>query len=155
MNRTLQTVSEWLETFNAVGVMRDNPAALAKEMETIAAVFEREGCNTAQIEAAFQHIKMTVQSRAWPTPAQVYEALRFLNRQERGEEQIGAQRGNRSTLNGIELAALDGSIIPTARRWLRQFPGLRSHAIKLLRYWEEPLVDDRGRRHEPAPGGAE
>ncbi len=63
------------------------------------------------------------------------------------------QRGNRENLTRDELEILDTKVLPTARRWLRMFPGLAHHAVSTLQYWGEPLVDDRGRPYQP--GGRE
>jgi hypothetical protein len=57
------------------------------------------------------------------------------------------KRGDRSKLTIAELAVLDGQIIPAARKWLREFPGLADHAVATLSHWSEPLVDDRGRAY--------
>lgn len=54
------------------------------------------------------------------------------------------QGGNRETMSGAELEILDTNILPTARRWLREFPGLAEHAISTMQYWREPLVDGHG-----------
>jgi len=108
----MSVVDQWLDTFTSVRHLEEKPEALAKEMETIAAVFKRENCVKAEIDATFEHIKMTSQSRAWPTPATVYEALRHIKRKDRGEAEIGAQRGDRLTVNGSELATLDEQVIP-------------------------------------------
>ena len=50
----------------------------------------------------------------------------------------------RASLSFDEREILDTRVLPTARRWLRQYPGLRDHAISTLNYWGEPLVDDMG-----------
>lgn len=52
--------------------------------------------------------------------------------------------GDRRTLTEKEERLLDGTIIPTAHRWLREWPFLAHHAVKLLRFWKEPIVDDYG-----------
>lgn len=51
----------------------------------------------------------------------------------------------KDSLTAAELQILEGQILPTARRWLREYPGLAMHAIQTLSYWGEPLVDDRGK----------
>ena len=62
-----------------------------------------------------------------------------------GRAALEAQKMNdRDGLIAAEKAVLDEKILPTARRWLRQYPGLRGHAISTLNYWGEPLVDDMG-----------
>lgn len=58
---------------------------------------------------------------------------------------IEIKRGDRGTLTGVELAALDEKVLPTARKWLREYPQLAHHAIATLAHWGEPLIDDRGR----------
>ena len=147
-------IEEWLDTFSPVFSMQENPKALIKEIGTIVGVFERERASSEQIDAAFQHIKITTHSRAWPTAAQAYEALRDVKKKDTGELAIGSQGGDRGTLDGIQLHKLESEIIPTARRWLRQYPGLRSHAISTLEYWGEELKDDTGKKFEPKRMGA-
>jgi hypothetical protein len=58
---------------------------------------------------------------------------------------IEIKRGDRSSLTTTELVILDEKVIPTARRWLREYPPFASHAVSTLVHWNEPLVDDRGR----------
>ena len=53
--------------------------------------------------------------------------------------------GDRRTLTGEELRVLDEKIIPTAHRWLREYPHLAEHAIKTLTFWQEQIVDDYGK----------
>lgn len=48
-------------------------------------------------------------------------------------------------LSPHEVRVLDEKVLPTARRALRQFPGLAHHAVQTLQYWGEALVDDTGR----------
>jgi len=139
-----ETVISWLDTFSPVETLAHNPDALAKELETIVGVFSREGAGAGVVESVFRHIKMTSQSRAWPTAAQVYEALRFVMRETPGEVKAGSQGGDREKLTGMELTILETKILPSARRWLRESPGLRGHAISTLQHWGEPLIDDRG-----------
>ena len=137
-------IESWLETFSPVSAMQDNPSALIKEISTIVGVFERERASSDLIEEAFQHIKMTTHSRAWPTAAQCYDALRIVKNKGFGEQISGTQGGDRDTLDSIQLGVLETRVLPTARRWLRQYPGLRGQAISTLNYWGEPLVDDMG-----------
>lgn len=60
---------------------------------------------------------------------------------------IEIKRGDRSSLTALELATLDEKVIPTARRWLREYPPFAQHAISTLNHWREPLIDDRGRAY--------
>ncbi len=62
---------------------------------------------------------------------------------------IEVKRGDRRSLTAAELTALDEKVLPAARRWLREFPGLAHHAVSTLEHWHEPLVDDRGRAYQP------
>lgn len=150
----MQTMNEqvvgWLDTFSVVRDMKENPEAMAREINTISAVFAREAATPAAIDQTFEHIKMTSASRAWPTAAQVYEALRTTKRKKNGEQIVSDKGGDRLQLDAMSLATLENQVIPTARRWLRIFPGLRHHAIKTLEYWGEPLTDDQGNSHERA-----
>jgi hypothetical protein len=148
MADTLGAVSAWLDTFSPVQSMAENPEALAKEIETIAAVFIREGGGFGLIDKTFRHIKMTSQSRAWPTAAQVYDSLRAVRSEARGERVTGDNRGDKDLLSGFDRDLLESRILPEAKRWLRVFPGLRHHAIKTLEFWGEPLIDDQGNMHK-------
>jgi hypothetical protein len=148
MKTRAETVTAWIETFSPVETMRGNPQALARELDAICAVFDRDDCAPSLIDAAFQHIKMTSQSRAWPTVAMVYDALREVRRQASGEHVAGSQGGDRMALDSFELAKLDNSVLPTMRRWMRLYPGLRGHAISTLKYWGEPLKDDMGAAYD-------
>ncbi|WP_190305752.1 hypothetical protein [Roseicitreum antarcticum] len=132
MQTTNDQVLAWLDTFSPIASMKENPEALAREMETIAGVFTRETSGPGTIDKTFQHIKMTNTSRAWPTAAQVYEALREVKREKTGEKVIGSQTGDRFKLDAINRSKLENEVIPTAKRWLGQFPGLRKHAISVL-----------------------
>lgn len=58
---------------------------------------------------------------------------------------IEIKRGDRRSLTNAELSILDEKVIPTARRWLREYPQLAHHAVQTLNYWNEPLIDDEGR----------
>jgi len=154
MQKVREQVIGWLDTFSPIKEMTDKPEAIAKEISTIAGVFERDSATADQIEKAFQHIKTTSHSRAWPTAAQCFDALREIKRENTGERITSDKGGDRYTLSGKELALLETQIIPTAKRWLRMFPNLRSHAISTLEYWHEPLIDDMGKKHADARGGA-
>lgn len=148
MQTTNEHVTSWLDTFSPISSMKENHEALAREMDTIVGVFTRETAGPVIIDKTFQHIKMTNPSRAWPTAAQVYEALRAVKREKTGEQAIGEQRGDRGKLNAIDLSKLENEIIPKAKVWLRKFPGLRQHAMSTLDYWREPLKDDEGNEHK-------
>lgn len=148
MQDTETLVREWLDTFSTVEEMRGKPEALAKEMAAIIGVFSRDNSSGAEIDATFEHIKLTCHSRAWPTVAQCYDALRHVKRAATGERVVADEGGDRYALSGSYLSLLENQVIPTARRWLRMFPGLRGHAVQTLKYWKEPLVDDNGRNWE-------
>jgi hypothetical protein len=148
MQKVREQVISWLDTFSPIKEMTDKPEAIAKEISTISGVFERDGATLEQIEKAFQHIKMTNHSRAWPTAAQCFDALREIKRENTGERITSDKGGDRYTLSGKELSILESQTIPTAKRWLRLFPNLRSHALSTLQYWHEPLVDDMGKKYD-------
>lgn len=143
---TKDAVREWMDTFSMVGSMQGNDAALARELDTIAGVFSAENADRQTIDETFKQIKMTSDSRAWPTAAQVLGAMREVIRRRSGER-ITVE-GNRSILTSFELSTLEDKVLPTARRWLRQYPGLRSVAIQTLQYWGEPLIDDHGKAYK-------
>lgn len=143
---TKDAVREWMDTFSMVGSMQGNDAALARELDTIAGVFSAEKADRQTIDETFKQIKMTSDSRAWPTAAQVLGAMREVIRRRSGER-ITVE-GNRSILTSYELSMLEDKVLPTARRWLRQYPGLRSVAIQTLQYWGEPLIDDQGKTYK-------
>ena len=44
-------------------------------------------------------------------------------------------RGDRNRLTGAELHKLDMEVIPTALRWVRDFPMLADHGRQTLSYW--------------------
>jgi len=144
-SNTKDAVREWMDTFSMVGSMQGNDAALAREMDTIISVFTAENATPDIIDDTFRRIKMTSESRAWPTAAQVLTAMREVIRQKTGEKISSG--GSRSSLGAFELDILDGKVLPTARRWLREYPGLRGHAISTLQYWGERLIDDRNREY--------
>ena len=150
MQTTTEIVQGWLDTFSPVETLAENPPALAKEFGTIVAVFTRENAPWHVIDDTFERIKATSQSRAWPTVAQVYEALRYARRDKDSEAQAGVAFGDRNALDSYKLKDLS-VIIDTAKRWLRTSPGLRGHAMTTLQYWKEPIVDDRGKNWTPAP----
>jgi len=142
-------VKGWLDTFSKVTAMQDNPEALSMEMDTIVTAFRREGATPDVVDDTFRMIKMTSQSRAWPTAAQVISAIRDVKRS-RGDERITAEKGgDKAALNSFDLQTLEMKVLPTARRCLRLYPGLRHHAIKTLEYWGEKLIDDRGKEYKP------
>ena len=147
MTSIREQVIEWLHTFSQVDSMKENPSAVAKEIDTITAVFTRNDATPAMVDETFRSVKMNVESRAWPTAAQVFTALKDVRRSTSGEAAIGSQRGDRDKLNSQERALLD-QVLKTARRWLREFPNLRHHAMQTLEYWSEPLVDDWNKSHE-------
>lgn len=141
-------VRGWLDTFSKVTAMQDNPEALSMEMDTIVTAFRREGAAPDIVDETFRMIKMTSQSRAWPTAAQVISALRDVKRS-RGDERITAEKGgDKGSLNGFDLQTLEVKVLPTARRWLRLYPNLRHHAISTLEYWGEKLIDDHGKEYK-------
>ena len=71
MQTTNEIVRGWIDTFSPVETLTENPTALAKEFETIVAVFTRENAPGYVIDQTFERIKATSQSRAWPTVAQI------------------------------------------------------------------------------------
>lgn len=62
---------------------------------------------------------------------------------------IEIKTGDKNTLTGPEITALEQRVLPAARRWLRTQPDLAHHAVKTLMYWGEPLVDDHFRDYTP------
>jgi hypothetical protein len=150
MSDTIDKVSGWLDTFSQVSTMQDNVAATAKEIETIAGVFDRENCTRPQIDETFRYLKMTTVSRVWPTAAQVYEALRNVRREKTGAIPAGSQKGDRGLLSGVDRGILEGQVLPNCKRWVRTHPGLRDHAIQTLEYWSEPVTDDTGKTYAAA-----
>jgi hypothetical protein len=61
------------------------------------------------------------------------------------------QYGNRDSLSRDEMDILENKVLPTARRWVREIPGLAAHGRQTLEYWGEPVPDPlpertRGRR---------
>jgi hypothetical protein len=65
---------------------------------------------------------------------------------------IEIKRGDSRSLTIPELTVLSEKVLPTARRWLREYPQLAHHAISTLNYWSEPLIDDRGRPYVQPTG---
>ena len=61
---------------------------------------------------------------------------------------IAMKSGDRRTLTFDEIKILDGKVIPTARRWLREQPRLAHHAVTTLTHWNEPLFDDTGKAYQ-------
>ena len=57
--------------------------------------------------------------------------------------------GDRTSLAPHEVHILEEKVLPTARRWLREYPQLAHHAVTTLSFWGEPLVDDMGRPYTP------
>lgn len=47
------------------------------------------------------------------------------------------QNGNRNALSRDELYLLEDKVLPTARRWVRDIPGLAAHGRQTLAYWGE------------------
>jgi len=45
--------------------------------------------------------------------------------------------GNRNTLTRDQLFLLDDQVLPTARKWVREYPGLADHGRQTLAYWGE------------------
>jgi len=60
----------------------------------------------------------------------------------------------RLKLSHDELQLLEQKVLPTARRWVLEIPGLREHGEKTLAYWGEPVpatIDpDRTKDHHDA-----
>ena len=52
---------------------------------------------------------------------------------------------DRNSLSRDERDVLEMRVLPTARRWLRECPGLAQHAAKTLAHWGEPIEDDFGK----------
>jgi hypothetical protein len=143
-----ETVARWLRTFSAVETVADNSDAMALEVGLIEAAFTMHGATDAMVDQTFTRIKHTSQSRAWPTVFQVSEAFKQVRRDALGEVDVASKRGDRSKLSREDLNTLDMKVLPTARRWLREFPAMRQHAISTLEYWKEPLKDDRGHTYK-------
>lgn len=51
----------------------------------------------------------------------------------------GGAKSTRSDLSADELFLLEDKILPTAKRWVTQVPGLAEQGQKILDYWGEPL----------------
>lgn len=52
-------------------------------------------------------------------------------------------QGQRNSLSRDELFTLEDVVLPTARRWVRDIPGLADHGKKTLDYWGEPIPGQR------------
>jgi len=59
-------------------------------------------------------------------------------------ERHGQQFGDRNRLTFDQLQLLEDKISPTARRWVRDIPGLADHGRRTLAYWGEipPVGED-------------
>ena len=53
------------------------------------------------------------------------------------KKQAEAKRGDKSKLDRDQRILLETKIIPTARRWLTEYPDWKNHAEKTLEYWGE------------------
>lgn len=53
------------------------------------------------------------------------------------------QYGARDALTHDQLILLEDKILPTARRWVREIPGLAEHGKQTLAYWGEPIPAER------------
>lgn len=87
---------------------------------------------------------MRNQPRKRPTPGDI----RSICEQQRDRERMRSQRanagrGNRNDLSGEELRVLDMEILPGARRWVNEIPGLAEQGARLLAHWGQPIsVED-------------
>lgn len=55
------------------------------------------------------------------------------------DEPFQSARGDRASLSLDEQFLLENKILPTARRWCVEKPGLRDHGAQTLTYWGEPV----------------
>ena len=55
------------------------------------------------------------------------------------------EHANRNNLSRDERDVLEMRVLPDAKRWLREYPGLAHHAAKTLAFWGEPIEDDFGK----------
>lgn len=46
-------------------------------------------------------------------------------------------QGNRNALTFDQREILESEVLPTARKWVREYPSLRSHGRQTLAYWGE------------------
>lgn len=148
MQLIIEQVSAWLDTFSMVSSIQGNPDAAAREIEAIAEVFIDEQSDIDLIDQTFKLIKKTAVSRAWPTAAQVHAAISELKKNTHVSRFDTDLKKRRARLSPNETALLEGKILPTFRRWLRKYPGLRDLAIGRLEHWGEPLIDDMGQKYE-------
>lgn len=79
--------------------------------------------------------------RVWPSRGEVIEACEEINgRSSAGKQPQGMQlTGDKLKLSHDQLFKLENEILQTARRWVREIPGLANHGRQTLAYWgEEP-----------------
>jgi uncharacterized protein (DUF885 family) len=56
---------------------------------------------------------------------------------------LPAPQGDRNKLSAHELQILDDQVLPTARRWITDFPALAQHARQTLAFWGEPIPEPK------------
>ena len=86
------------------------------------------------------------QPRKRPTPADI---LRFAESRPQRPQNPQAE-GDRTKLSLDEQRLLDDEILPTARRWLEEKPGLARHAMKVLAFWGEAIPKQKIQRLQEA-----
>lgn len=74
--------------------------------------------------------------RVWPSLGEVVEACELINARKAGGGKA-IQRGDRSKLTRDQLYLLESQILPTARRWVQEIPGLAHHGRQTLEFWGE------------------
>lgn len=52
-------------------------------------------------------------------------------------------KGDKAKLSHSELTLLETKILPTARSWITDMPGLAQQAKQTLEYWGEPVPEPR------------
>ena len=131
----------WLATMSKRQDLRDNPAAIAIEMEIIEeALFNAGARSEGRIKAIFHHLKTKDGLTFWPNAPQIAGAARALAA---GSSEKGASHlGDRKKLSFQDLEKLEDEIIPRARQWL-SVPALRGHGIQTLEYWGEKIDETR------------
>lgn len=55
-------------------------------------------------------------------------------------------KGDKTKLTHDQLFLLENKILPTARRWVTDIPGLAHHGRQTLEYWGEPIPEPKHRR---------
>lgn len=134
-----EAFTRWMKRRTAPAGFAGDEQAEADEMASLLSALMRHApfVDVAEwVNRVTAYLEEKSKYRVWPSVGEVTEACELINaRKSAGGKPT--QRGDKNKLTRDQLFQLETEILPTARRWVENYPSLAQHARQTLEFWGE------------------